>query len=765
MYFANGDDGEVANYLPDLSNIWPEWKAVKKLGEGSFGKVYKCERNDEYGIKSECAIKIISIPQNESELNAARIECSDKESIKMYFKQIVDDFANEIKIMVSLKGAPNIVTVENYKIVEHEDDIGWDIYICMEYLTPFTDLIKQNKLIEKAVAKLASDICCALEVCADKNIIHRDIKPENILMDSYGNYKISDFGVARKLSSASIAMSKKGTYSCMAPEVYRGDTYDGRADIYSLGMVMYRLLNRGKDPFINPEAGMPTVSQRENALALRMNGTKLPAPIDASSELSKIILKACAYNPDNRFPTATEFKKALNAFIAIPVQTSFCKQETEVESVDDSSADIEKTIRSETLPANDETPIKHKKHNKRDKEEKPEKSKKCDKADKPKKKDKAPKTDKPQKRVRRKKNVQNSLDKKKTNKKVIVAIIIIVSVLVAAAAGIGIYFALRPDPYYPPVDNNTYYDEQYYEDSYYEEHNSAYDIDAIRIIKEDYVNKNITYNEATDRLDEYLNSSYYDTVTAAQSALEEMDAIKPNRDLHIEAETGISNGNYASSIDLLTEITSDYPQYHEVGELISSAKTDYKANVLLNVDYYITNSDFDGARSLLDDLTAYVNDSETDDAYDKIRQEELKYHYNNQQVYVINGSEELYYGSDGSHRLRINVRNNTDKVTSKVSISCLEFTNDGAPTYRTEYKETYDNNHRLSINTSISAYSTYDMAQLNKMWDSITEDTEYAVACVDYVEFTDGTTWHNPYHDLWLEEYHGSYSSWQYKGY
>ncbi|MBR6785912.1 MAG: serine/threonine-protein kinase, partial [Clostridia bacterium] len=206
----------MENYLPDLSNIWPEWRAVQKLGEGSFGKVYKCERN-EYGINTVCAVKIISIPQNESEINAVRAECTNEDSVKAHFKEIVDDFANEIKIMVDLKGAPNIVTVENYKIVEREDSIGWDIYIRMEFLTAFTDFARKNTFTEKAVAKLAADICEALEICAGKNIIHRDIKPDNIFIDSYGNYKIGDFGVARKLENASIAMSKKGTYTYMAP--------------------------------------------------------------------------------------------------------------------------------------------------------------------------------------------------------------------------------------------------------------------------------------------------------------------------------------------------------------------------------------------------------------------------------------------------------------------------------------------------------------------------------------------------------------------
>lgn len=269
--------GEISvdeRMLPDFSEIWPEWKAVQKVGEGSFGKVFRCVRK-EYDIETECAIKVISIPKNESEINAIRAEYASEDSVKAHFKDIVDEFANEIKMMVLLKGAPNIVSVENYKIVEKKDEIGWDIYIQMEYLTTFSEFARKNNFTERAVARLATDICSALEVCEEKNIIHRDIKPDNIFIDNYGNYKIGDFGVARKLENASVAMSKKGTYTYMAPEVYHSAEYDNRADIYSLGMVMYKLLNRGRDPFTDPHAESVAYRDREAALVNRMRGENL----------------------------------------------------------------------------------------------------------------------------------------------------------------------------------------------------------------------------------------------------------------------------------------------------------------------------------------------------------------------------------------------------------------------------------------------------------------------------------------------------------
>lgn len=310
----------VDGKMLDLSNVWPEWEAVQKVGEGSFGKVFKCVRK-EYDIETVCAIKVVSVPQSESEVNAIRAEYSSEESVKAHFKEVVDEFANEIKMMVLLKGAPNIVSVENYKIVERKDTIGWDIYIQMEFLTTFSEFSRKNSFTERAVAKLATDICSALEVCGEKNIIHRDIKPENIFIDNYGSYKIGDFGVARKLENVASAMSKKGTYTYMAPEVYHSAAYDNRADIYSLGMVMYKLLNRGRDPFTDPLAESVAYREREAALVNRMRGENLPAPVDASLAMSKIIIKACAFDPNKRFATPSEFKAELKKYLASAPQT------------------------------------------------------------------------------------------------------------------------------------------------------------------------------------------------------------------------------------------------------------------------------------------------------------------------------------------------------------------------------------------------------------------------------------------------------------
>lgn len=293
--------------------IWPEWHIEDKpLGRGSYGVVYKAVRRD-HNVESYAAIKVISIPSDASEIDSLRSEGLDMNATKTYLQGIVDDFVSEIQLMESLKGIQNIVSVEDYKVVEKVGQIGWDIYIRMELLTPFNNYICDKKLTEAEVIKLGCDICTALEVCGKRNIIHRDIKPENIFINDFGYFKLGDFGIARKMENLTGGLSQKGTFNYMAPEVANSNAYDARVDTYSLGIVLYRLLNGNRLPFLDTEKQLLNPNERRMAVERRIKGEALPAPCEASPAMANIILRACAFNPNDRFATATEMRQALES--------------------------------------------------------------------------------------------------------------------------------------------------------------------------------------------------------------------------------------------------------------------------------------------------------------------------------------------------------------------------------------------------------------------------------------------------------------------
>ncbi|MCR4657789.1 MAG: serine/threonine protein kinase [Lachnospiraceae bacterium] len=296
-----------------ISMVWPEWSVRKQLGKGAYGTVYEAVRTD-YAVESKAAIKVITIPANEAEIESLRADGLSENDTRSYLNGIVNDFVGEIQLMESFKGVQNIVSVEDYKVIEHKDRVGWTILIRMELLTPLNAFIGEDTLPEKAVLKLGKDICTALEICALKKVIHRDIKPENIFVNQFGDYKLGDFGVARKLENVAGALSQKGTYNYMAPEIEKGFSYNATVDLYSLGLVLYRFLNRKLLPFLTPQTNL-SPNERVAAVRKRLDGEPLPAPMDASPEAAEVVLKACAYDPKQRFRSATEMKRALDAVI------------------------------------------------------------------------------------------------------------------------------------------------------------------------------------------------------------------------------------------------------------------------------------------------------------------------------------------------------------------------------------------------------------------------------------------------------------------
>ncbi len=298
-----------------IQNIWPEWKLIREIGSGSYGVVYEAERTDGR-IHVRSAIKVIEIPSSRSEVDSLYSEGMSAEDTRTFYRGIVEDFIREIQVMESLKGTQNIVSIEDYKVIEHTECISWTIAIRMELLTPFNTYIRNNDITEQDAIRLGTDICSALELCEQQGVLHRDVKPENIFVNKFGSFKLGDFGIARKMESSSSAHSMKGTVSYMAPEVERGERYGQTVDLYSLGLVLYKMMNDNRLPFMTPEytdSHQPVLSaqERSHAIRRRLSGEPLPPPCNASEEMAEVILIACDPLPEYRFQSAGAMRRAL----------------------------------------------------------------------------------------------------------------------------------------------------------------------------------------------------------------------------------------------------------------------------------------------------------------------------------------------------------------------------------------------------------------------------------------------------------------------
>lgn len=334
---------DASYYKEKYEPINGKWYIKELLGEGSYGKVFRIEYKDVLGKTTEAALKVITIPQSEKEIDSVREALQDDNSVNQYFTNMASKIADEFNVMAQLKGNTNIVSYEEHDIFPHENGIGYDILIRMELLKPLNKLT--DTISEQEVIKLGIDICKALEVCQKHNIVHRDIKPENIFVSPMGDYKLGDFGVAKTMKHEMTVMTVTGTYVYMAPELKKGEECGTNVDIYSLGMVMYKLLNFNREPFLPLPPEMFTFEQREQALINRMKGMPLPKPANASERLAEIILKACEYNPKTRYESPVQMRMELESLLVkAPIETfADIPEPTDDAHVDDKS-ELDETL-------------------------------------------------------------------------------------------------------------------------------------------------------------------------------------------------------------------------------------------------------------------------------------------------------------------------------------------------------------------------------------------------------------------------------------
>lgn len=312
----------------------PGWDTVRCIGSGSSGKVYELRKKNEYGGDFRSALKVISVPATQQEYDEMQSGMSEY-AMRAKLREQVEEISSEYRLLSMMKGHPNIVNCEDVMIVPHESDAGWDIQIRMELLNSLPDYVHEHGMTVAEVIKLGTDLCSALELCRRNGVMHRDIKPQNIFVSPYGDYKLGDFGVA-KAANLKNSADKVGTYSYMAPEVFKAKGYSDSIDIYSLGMVLYWLLNERRGPFLPLPPDTPSSEQIADAQLRRYRGEKLPPPKNGSSQLKKVVLKACSYNSEDRYSSPTEMKNALMLAAAgklaaeAPAQSELTVRETTV---------------------------------------------------------------------------------------------------------------------------------------------------------------------------------------------------------------------------------------------------------------------------------------------------------------------------------------------------------------------------------------------------------------------------------------------------
>lgn len=258
------------------------------IGVGGMSVVYKAYDNVDDRI---VAIKIL------------KDEFLNNEEFKRRFK-------NESKA-IALLSHENIVRVYDVNFGEKLQ------YIVMEYIDGITlkeYINKQNSITWNDAVYFMTQILRAVQHAHDKGIVHRDIKPQNIILLPNGTLKVTDFGIARFSRSETKTLTEQaiGSVHYIAPEQAKGEQTDERADIYSMGVVLYEML-AGKVPFDSENAVSVALMQvQANAEKLTQINSNIP------KGLEQICVHAMQKNPDDRYQSATEMLLDIEEIIKNP---------------------------------------------------------------------------------------------------------------------------------------------------------------------------------------------------------------------------------------------------------------------------------------------------------------------------------------------------------------------------------------------------------------------------------------------------------------
>lgn len=259
----------------------------REIGKGAMGKIYLAF---DPKLDRRVVIKTVCFNLAASEADTAALK---------------DRIYREARAIAKLSH-PNIVVVYD---VEDDKEVS---YIVMEHLEG-RDLRQalqcERRLDYPRAIKIVAQVCSALDYAHQAGIIHRDIKPSNIMLLPGDKVKVTDFGIAKIADNFSLTLPGHvlGTPSYMAPEQFEEETFDGRADIFSLGVVFYELLT-GSRPFAGDSlAALAYKIVHKMHIPPSLQNVELPI------ELDEIVHRALAKQPDERYQTAQEFREALLA--------------------------------------------------------------------------------------------------------------------------------------------------------------------------------------------------------------------------------------------------------------------------------------------------------------------------------------------------------------------------------------------------------------------------------------------------------------------
>ena len=282
--------------------VFSDWYTKKCIGNGTDGRVYTIEKKTADGKIRRSVLKTIRVSPNRNENKNYNSITDSFSRWKMEdVDKAIDDITSNIETIKGVDGGKHFVRYLDWEVRNTSDNKGKIILIRLEEMRSLTNLLDNFAFTLEETTKLGISICKSLCRCRDFGYIYPNLKPENILFNRKGLCKLGDFGSFSCLEPAKSSVAFKRTEYYMAPEFIKTGKINGTCDTYSLGLVLYMLLNRGRLPFTEMWPQEVTINGLNRSKENRMSGLPLPRPATADDALYRIISKACAFRVEDRY--------------------------------------------------------------------------------------------------------------------------------------------------------------------------------------------------------------------------------------------------------------------------------------------------------------------------------------------------------------------------------------------------------------------------------------------------------------------------------
>ena len=260
----------------------------------------------------EFVLKYISVPAAQEQMEALLLTgaYASPEEADAYYRKEAEALVHEAEERKKLLDCPFILPFLGVQMEKKEEGVGYDVYAVLPKRNSLKDYLEENAISHLRGINMGIDLCAALEALREEGYVHGNLKPGNVYFSDTGRFLLGDFGLISTKDMQYTVLPEQYRSSYTAPELRNIiGGFNETVDIYSLGMILYRIYNGNHAPFEDEKTPSKAADTR------RLEGDTLPAPLYADYELTEIIQKACAYDPADRYQTPAQMRIALERYM------------------------------------------------------------------------------------------------------------------------------------------------------------------------------------------------------------------------------------------------------------------------------------------------------------------------------------------------------------------------------------------------------------------------------------------------------------------